>query len=177
MEKAGEAGSGVSKEEYSRLLAHYPTHLMAIVKLAYHTVLRQQEIMALTWGQVEQKGGFIHLRPEDAKTNEGQSVPLHPEIIETLKGLPRGLPGVRVFTYKGSSVSCLKKSFATACRKAGIEDFTFHDWGHTATTNWRLQGYDYLRIMAASDHQTMSVFKRYTTVSKDELKALVGEKI
>jgi hypothetical protein len=30
--------------------------------------------------------------------------------------------------------------------------------------------------MAATGHKTLSVFKRYNTVSKDELKALVGEK-
>jgi hypothetical protein len=31
--------------------------------------------------------------------------------------------------------------------------------------------------MAASGHQTMHVFKRYNTISKEELKALVEEKI
>ena len=69
----------------------------------------------------------------------------------------------------------MTRSFTTACRRAGIEDFTFHDLRHTAINNWRLQGHDYFRIMAANGHKTMSVFKRYNTVSKKELKALVGE--
>ena len=43
-----------------------------------------------------------------------------------------------------------------------------------AVNNWRLQGQDYFRIMAASGHKTMHVFKRYNTVSKEELKALNG---
>ncbi len=47
---------------------------------------------------------------------------------------------------------------------------------HTAINNWCLAGHDYFRIMAASGHKTLSVFKRYNTVSKEELKALVGEK-
>jgi len=47
---------------------------------------------------------------------------------------------------------------------------------HTAINNWRLQGHDYFRIMAASGHQTMNVFTRYHTVKKEELKALAGEK-
>ena len=71
----------------------------------------------------------------------------------------------------------MTRSFVTVCKRAGIEDFTFHDLRYTAINNWRLQGHDYFRIMAASGHKTMSVFKRYNTVSKEELKALVGEKI
>jgi hypothetical protein len=51
------------------------------------------------------------------------------------------------------------------------------DLRHTAIINWRPQGHDYFRIMAVSGHKTMTVFKRYNTVSKEELKALVGEKI
>lgn len=45
----------------------------------------------------------------------------------------------------------------------------------TAINNWRLQGHDYFRIMAVSGHKTMNVFKRYNTVSKEELRALVEE--
>ena len=86
-----------------------------------------------------------------------------------------GLPITPVFTYKGNSMAEMTRSFTTACRRAGIEDFTFHDLRHTAINNWRLQGHDYFRIMTASGHKTMSVFKRYNTVSKEELKALVGE--
>jgi integrase len=50
----------------------------------------------------------------------------------------------------------------------------FHDLRHTAINNWRLQGHDYFRIMAATGHKTMSVFKRYNTVSREELKILAG---
>lgn len=90
---------------------------------------------------------------------------------------PIPLPHVPVFTYAGRSVGSIKWVFGTACREAGIEDFTFHDLRHTAINNWRLQGHDYFRIMAASGQKTMSVFKRYNQVSKEELGALTGEKI
>ena len=64
-----------------------------------------------------------------------------------------------------------------AVKRAGIEDSTFHDLRHTVINNWRLQGHDYFRIMAATGHKTMTVFKRYNTVSKEELKSLVQGKI
>ena len=90
--------------------------------------------------------------------------------------MPRGLPRVRVFPYKGKAFgSTFQKAFNTAKQAAGLENFTFHDLRHTAINNWQLQGHDYFRIMAASGHKTVTVFKRYNTVSKDELKALVVE--
>ena len=55
-------------------------------------------------------------------------------------------------------------------------DFTFHDLRHTFINNRRLEGHDYFRIMAATGHKTMSVFKRYNAVSMDELQALVNGK-
>jgi integrase len=167
----------LTPEEYTHLLAHCPSHLSPIVRLAYHTGMRRGEILGLTRGQVDMKEGFIRLRAEDTKTNEGRLVPLNGELVEMFKGMPRGLPMTPVFTYHGHSIGEMKRSFATACKRAGIKGFTFHDLRHTAINNWRLAGHDYFRIMAATGHKTMNVFKRYNTVSKQELKALVGEKI
>lgn len=90
-----------------------------------------------------------------------------------LKERLRGLPGVKVFTFQGKPLFYINVGFVKACKRAGIEDFIFHDLRHTAINKWRMQGYDYFRIMADSGHKTMSVFKRYNMVSKDELKALV----
>jgi integrase len=84
--------------------------------------------MGLTWGQVHLKEEFIRLKPEHTKTNEGRLVPLGGELVEMLKAMPRGLPGVRVFTL-----------FVNACKRAVVENFTFHDLRHTyiLTVGWR----------------------------------------
>jgi integrase len=171
----------LSPEEYARLLAHCPAHLKPIVKLAYYTGMRQGEILNLKWDRVDlskahEGKGFIHLKPEDTKTIQGRSVPLNREMVEMFKAMPRGLPAVPVFTYQGKSIGAVKRSFITACRRADIEDFTFHDLRHTFINNRRVEGHDYFRIMAATGHKTMSVFRRYNTVSKDELQALVNGK-
>lgn len=166
----------LSPEEYARLLAHASPHIKPIIMVAYHTGMRQGEILFLTWGQVDLKEGFIKLAPEHTKTNEGRLVPLNGELVDMFKAMPRGLQGVRVFPYRGKAFgSSFQRAFETARKRAGIEDFTFHDLRHTAINNWRLQGHDFFRIMAVSGHKTMNVFKRYNTVSKEELKALVGE--
>jgi integrase len=135
--------------------------------------MRRGEILNLTWDKVDLKEGFLYLQPEDCKTDEGRDVPLNAELVAMMKAIPRGLPGIRVFTRVGEPINCVREGFKSACRKAGIEDFTFHDLRHTFINNKRLEGHDYFRIMAATGHKTLSVFKRYNTVSLKELKALV----
>jgi len=167
----------LSPDEYIRLLAECPAHLKPVVKLAYHTGMRKSEILNLTWGKVDLKEGFIRLKADDTKTREPRAVPLTCDLVEMFKALPRGLPGVKVFTRAGEPILSIREVFDAACKRAGIEDFTFHDFRHTAINNWRLQGHDYFRIMAASGHKTMHVFKRYNKVSETELKTLVQGKI
>jgi integrase len=96
------SGTGsFSPEEYGRLLAHCPAHLKPIVKLPYHTGMRQGEILNLTWGQVGGKEGFIKLETWDTKTSPPRLVPLTRELVEMFKAIPRGLPAVKVFTLPG----------------------------------------------------------------------------
>ena len=59
--------------------------------------------------------------------------------------------------------------YRAALKKAGIDDFTFHDLRHCALNNLRLAGNDCFRIMAVSGHRTVSVFKRYNIVTEEEL--------
>ncbi len=121
------------------------------------------------------KEGFLRLRPEDTKTNEGREVPLHPELVQMLKVMPRGLPGVQVFTRNGKPISCIRDGFEEACKRAGIEAFTFHDLRHTFVTNMRREGVHDSIIMAITGHKTTAMFNRYNHVGREELKTLWGK--
>ena len=112
----------LNPEEYARLLAHCPGHLKPIVKLAYYTGMRQGEILSLTWGQVDLKEGFIRLRPQDCKTNEGRLVPLNREIVEVLKAMIRGLPGAKVFTRNGNPIKSIREVFEATCVGRKLRD-------------------------------------------------------
>jgi len=73
-----------------------------------------------------------------------------------------------VFTYKGKPVKSIRNSFKRACKKAGIEDFKFHDLRHTFNTNMRKAGVERSVIMKITGHKTMSMFERYNTVDRDD---------
>jgi len=162
----------LSYEEFKHLVSFCLPHTARIVTMAYYTAMRKGEILNLKWDRVDMKSGFIRLRPGDTKTDEGRSIPIHPELMRVLQSMPRDIRGW-VFTLTGKPISDIQSSFQSACKRAGIGNFTFHDLRHTCINNWRLQGHDYFKIMAASGHKTMSVFKRYNVVTEDELKGLV----
>lgn len=63
-------------------------------------------------------------------------MPLNEELVEMFKEMPRGLPGVKVFTFQGKTLIYIKVGFVKACKRAGIEDFTFQDLRHTVINNW-----------------------------------------
>jgi len=163
-------------DEFERLIQYCPPHTAQVVKMAYYTAMRKSEVLNLRWDRVDLKNGFIRLRAEDTKSEEGRTIPIHPEVHQMLKSMPRDIHGW-VFTLNGKPIKDIRRSFRTACKKAGIRDFRFHDLRHTCINNWRLQGHDFFRIMAASGHKTMSVFKRYNTVTEDELKSLVNPQL
>ena len=57
-----------------------------------------------------------------------------------------------------------------ALKKAGIEDFRFHDLRHTFVSNARKAGVDRTVIMKLTGHKTLSMFTRYNTVDQADAK-------
>jgi len=93
-----------------------------------------------------------------------------PELKEMLlrPSKVRHLKHNHVFTYRGVPVKEIKRSFKSACKKAGIEDFRFHDLRHTFITNMRKAGVERGIIMKITGHKTTSMFDRYNTVDQED---------
>jgi integrase len=159
----------LTPDEFTALLDASEPHLKPIIGVAYHMGMRKDEIVRLTWPEVDLKKGFIRLPAERTKTDSPRTIPLHPEVRTTLEKLPRGLHTDRVFLRHGQPFDEIKHSFQSTCEKAKIENFTFHDLRHCALNNLRKAGNDFFQIMALSGHKTISVFKRYNLVTEEEL--------
>lgn len=165
----------LSKKEFESLVSAAENYLKPILMVAYGTGMRKQEILKLRSDRVDLKSGFIRLKIEDTKTREGRSIPLDKSLIQALRTVM--LKGSKdhdyVFTRNGKPIKDIRKAFISACTKAKIEGFIFHDFRHTWITNKRREGHDYFKIMAASGHRAMEVFKRYNTVDESDLRTLV----
>jgi len=74
-------------EEASRLLAVAPAERRLIYLLALHTGLRRGEMKTLEWRDVflDETAPFIRLRASQSKNRKGDTVWLHPEIVDELR--------------------------------------------------------------------------------------------
>ena len=66
-----------------------------------------------------------------------------------------------------------RKSWKSARKKAGLDDFVFHDFRHVAISNLRKAGNSPTVIMKASGHKTMSMVLRYNLVDEEDLKGML----
>jgi integrase len=154
-------------------------YLADLIMVALHTGLRRGELLDLEWSRVDLKRRLLHLFPHHQKGRKHSTVPLNGPAKEAL--LRRA--GYRasicpdspwVFTKRGERLGSVKKAFATACRKAGIEDFTFHDLRHTCAA-WLVQAGVPLRTVAEIlRHASITTTMRYAHLSPDDARAGVA---
>lgn len=155
----------LSEDEAVRLLAECPDHLHPIVLTALHTGMRRGEILGLQWDQI--RNGHIYLT--HTKTGEGRQIPVSEALAGLFKGLraKHGLRSPHVFLGpKGKPIEAVRKSFAGACRRAGIEGFRFHDLRHTFASWLVMKGVDLKTVQELLGHKTLTMTLRYAHLSQ-----------
>ena len=66
-----------------------------------------------------------------------------------------------------------RKAFETACRKAGIENFRFHDLRHCFASYMVMSGEDILTVKELLGHRDLKMTQRYSHLSKDHKRRAV----
>lgn len=161
----------LSEEEWNRLYEAAKPHLKPVLLLAYHLGQRFGEIVNLTWDRVDLQRGFITLRAIDTKTKKPRRVPLTPAVKASFHELAkvRSLKTNHVFLYERKPIKQLSRSFRTALRESGIQDFRFHDLRHCASTNLRRAGVDTATAMRIVGHKSEKMWKRYNAMEDSDL--------
>ena len=70
--------------EYLAVRAHLPAPWQDILDLAYYSGWRKNEILGLTWDELDEAGGVIRLSPARSKTLVGRILPISQPIAEAL---------------------------------------------------------------------------------------------
>ncbi|MFC2172072.1 tyrosine-type recombinase/integrase [Acidobacteriota bacterium] len=156
----------LESEEKEHLLAESPEHLKPIIITAIHTGMRKGELRPLTWDQVDFQANCIRLTK--TKSSKPRDIPMTSRLIQTLMGLRanrfRGEHVFRSFRDKGGFD--FGKCFEAAIKRAGIEDFTFHDLRHTFAAHYLMSGGDIGSLREILGHSDLKTTQRYSHFAK-----------
>ena len=84
--------------------------------------------------------------------------------------IPRRLDSPYVFTGDdGKRFKYVNRSFKTACRKAGIKDFRFHDLRHTFASHLIMAGVDLTTVSRLLGHKTLTMTLRYSHLAPSHM--------
>ena len=124
---------------------------------------RKQEILGLTWEEIDMAGGVIRLSPGRSKTLVGRILPISPPIAEALaRRRARRDPGSSlVFHRDGIPVRRWRTAWRTACQAAGVPTRFLHDCRRTAARNLIRANVPERVAMLLTGHKSRAIFDRY----------------
>jgi integrase len=151
----------LSDEECRTLIDCAEPHLKPILITALNTGMRKTEILTLTWDNVDLRNNCILLH--NTKNDERRDVPINENLRKVLKTLSRRLDVKYLFfdPVSGKRYIDVKRSFNTACRRAKIKDFRFHDLRHTFALHLVMAGVDIITVKELLGHKSLSMTLRY----------------
>jgi integrase len=175
----------LSYEEEDRLLAQcvsytetregkpprnvFRAHLRAIVVCALDTAMRCGEILKLRWRDLDAMAGGgrgLTVQQMNTKTLEERGAPVSNRLRSELDRLRResgGRPDALVFGV----MSNVKRSFAGACRDAGVVGLRFHDLRRTAATRLHREGMPIGEVSRILGHSNVTTTYRYIGVDAE----------
>lgn len=162
----------VTVSEFERLRDALPADLRDPAVFLYYSAWRVGEMRSLEWRDI--KNGEIRLRAENSKNKHGRVVPLTRELAEIIERARERriteLPNV-FHRDNGTPIRLFRKSWATACKAAGLGHVLVHDFRRSALKNLMDTGMVSEKVaMTISGHKTRSTFERYHIVTNDAVK-------
>lgn len=163
-------------DEADRLIAAAEGEWRTMITLASKTGLRQGELLALTWDDLDLvKGRLVVSRnlsrgeittPKNGKTRE---IPLGDDVLAALKR-HRHLRGDLVFSKPDGSMltkgEC-KHPLWRACKRAGLRRIGWHVLRHTFASHLVMRGAPMKAVQELMGHSTMEMTMRYAHLSPD----------
>ena len=101
----------------------------------------------------------------------GIVLPINSSLFEVLQAL-KCQNGQNAFVFEnpdtGKPYVDIKRSFSTACKRAGIEDLRFHDLRHTFASRLVKRGADLIIVKELLGHASVTTTQRYTHSQAEE---------
>jgi len=162
-QKMYRAGTRVINQTFYRL--------RLLVLIALTTGMRIAEIFALKWSDVLYKEELIAVRAK-LKGGKVRYVPLTPKLAGELRRYPAVIGEERIFPPKPGAKGERQRvegSFETILKRAGIENFRFHDLRHTFASWYMMNGGDLYELAKILGHANIKMTERYAKLAKQHI--------
>jgi len=160
-------------KEVKKLLDVCRGYLRSIVITALNTGMRKGEILGLRWEDVDLQNRKVTVRKP--KNNEIRVIPINQTLYQELSNLSHGPDGEFLFSNgEDRRFGDIKKGFSLALKKAGIEDFHFHDLRHTFGSHLVMQGVDLKTVQQVMGHKDIKMTMRYSHLSPEYVQEAIG---
>ena len=154
----------LTEEEEFRLFQQLKACYHAIVRIGLLTGLRASNLLGLLWRNMDLENK-VYTVPL-SKSGEALRLPMHSQMQEILKGLPRNGPYVFAGA-DGEPPWDFTHNFSQAAKSAGIQDLHLHDLRHTWASRLAMAGVDLLTIKELGGWKTIQMVQRYAHLSPD----------
>lgn len=152
-------------------------YIVAILELALETAMRRSEILGLEWERISFEQRSVQLIM--TKNGAPRGVPLSRRAMDVLRSLQqivaRELGQDCAVTsgpvFPGLTVNAFKLAFTRMVKRAGIENFRFHDLRHEATSRLFEKGLSQMEVAAITGHKDPRMLARYTHLQVRDLAA------
>ena len=157
--------------EYLAVRGHLPPPWQDVLDVAYYSGWRKQEILQLTWEEIDWDGRVIRLSPARSKTLTSRILPMSTPITAALRRrLARRDPqSPLVFHRDGITIRRWRTAWRTACQAAGVPTRFLHDCRRTAARNLIRANVPERVAMLLTGHKSRAIFDRYNIINEQEL--------
>ncbi len=167
----------ITPEQATQLIAELPEHQRDVVLFALCTGLRQANVVKLAWEQVDLERHTAWIHGDEAKGKESIHVSLSHLAVELLQR-QLGKHPERVFTYAGKPLGQVNtRGWRAALKRAGIENFRWHDLRHT-WASWLVQnGTPLYDVQEMDGWKSSEMVRRYAHLAPAQMAkhaAIVG---
>lgn len=165
----------ITREEADRLIFELPDHLKAIVEFSLQTGLRRSNATGIQWTQVDLVRRIAWIHPDQAKSRKAISVPLSKTAVVIIRE-QIGKHQSYVFSYKGKPIIQVNtKAWRLALKRAGIDNFRWHDLRHT-WASWHVQnGTPLHALQLLGGWHSTEMVQRYAHLSGEHLAGYVDK--